>query len=128
MKNGLGHQVNETVLCFTLYKPSVCFKALSIAFIGSLPITRSTAISVMVAKLSVITTESVSNPEFFPSDDSNFTSTRLGCLARNVLLVIIATMTCGKSVSKSSACTINGAAWLSANRNVETEPKLYHRV
>ena len=95
---------NEVVgRVFDLQKPSVYFKALSIVFIGSLPITRSMAISVMVARLSVITTESVSNPEFFPSDDSNFTSTRLECLARNVLLVIIATMTCGKSVPNSSA-------------------------
>ena len=58
---------------------------------------------VIVARLSVITTESVNKPESLPAFDSNSTSTRLGWLARKVLLVIITTITCCNSVPKSSA-------------------------
>jgi hypothetical protein len=46
-----------------LQRPSVCRKERSTSVIGSDPITRLTAEMVTVARLSVITTESVSRPD-----------------------------------------------------------------
>lgn len=46
----------------------------------------------MVARLSVITTESPSRPALRPSAEERMTVTRLGWPARNILPVIMATM------------------------------------
>lgn len=58
----------------------------------------SIAVSVIVARLSVITTESVNNPDLLPSGVERLTVTRLGRPARKVLPEIMATMTCEKPV------------------------------
>ena len=86
-----------------IYKPKVCRNAASTGSIDSFPMTRSISLAAIVAILSVITTESVSKPERLPLDEDINTVTRLGWLARNNLLVIIATMTWGKPVSSLSA-------------------------
>src|SRR5215475_2944916 len=76
----------------------VCRKAVSTSVIGKVPITRSIATSATVARLSGITTESVRSPDRCPIGVATSTTTRLGWLARNRRLVIIATMTWGNPV------------------------------
>src|ERR1039457_542316 len=61
----------------------------------------------MVARLSVMITESINRPDASPPLLSTRTVTRLGCPARAVLLVIIATIVCARPAPSSSACTIN---------------------
>ncbi len=55
----------------------------------------------------VITTESVNKPDCFLSREFSKIVTRLGYPARNIWMVIIATIIWGSPVCKSSACTIN---------------------
>ena len=61
--------------------------------------------SITVAKLSVITTESVNKPDCLPSGVASETETRLGCFARDKLLLTIASTTCGNFVCSLSRCT-----------------------
>jgi hypothetical protein len=70
------------------------------------PIVRSISEWRTVARLSVMMTESRSKPEPTADWSSNRTITRLGCSARDMLLVIIAKSVCGRFPSKSSASTI----------------------
>ena len=67
------------------------------------PITRSISASNTVARLSVITTESVLSPICRPSAEDCDTLTRLGWPARERLLEIIASTTCGRPVCNWSA-------------------------
>ena len=60
------------------YKSNVCRRDLSTSVIGSVTMTRSIATSAIVARLSVITTESVSKPECCPSGVDRRTRIRLG--------------------------------------------------
>ena len=69
----------------------VCRKARSISGIGIEPMTRSTAATATVATLSTITPESPSRPDCRPAGDAIAITTRLGCPARNMRLLIIAT-------------------------------------
>ncbi len=48
-------------------------------------------------------TESISNPDCWAPWSPTRTSTRLGCPARPILLVIIATIVCGSSGDGESA-------------------------
>src|SRR6185295_13911745 len=85
------------------YRASVCRRACSTLSIGKLPTTRWISVWVTVARLSVITTESVSSPDCRPSAAARRIVTRLAWPARERLLVIIATMTCERPVPRSSA-------------------------
>src|SRR6266702_7675346 len=59
-----------------VYNYSVCRKAVSISVIGRVPIILSIAASAMVARLSVITTESVRSPDRCPMGvDTSITHT-----------------------------------------------------
>ena len=75
-------------------------------------------------------TESVSKPDCWPSGVAKITVTRLGWLARNILLVIMATMTCGSSVLILSACTTSAGRGLAVlrlecgNKTRITSPRL----
>jgi hypothetical protein len=62
---------------------------------GKFPMTRSIATSAIVAKLSVIMTESARRPDRLPSANERCTMTRLGWFARAILLLTMATMTWG---------------------------------
>lgn len=57
----------------SVYRFSVCRRAVSTSVIGRMPTIRSITTSAMVARLSVITTESVSSPDSCPTgvDTSN---------------------------------------------------------
>ena len=59
------------------HRPSVCRSAASTPVIGIRPMARSISESAIVARLSVITMESVSSPVFQPSGLFNTTMTRL---------------------------------------------------
>src|ERR1035438_1122610 len=59
----------------------------------------------MVARLSVMITESINKPDPFAISLSTRTTTLLGCPARAMLLVIIATMVWGKPAPDWSAWT-----------------------
>ena len=105
-------------------------KVWSISGIGIEPMTRSTAAIATVATLSAITTESPSRPDCRPAADAMAIPTRLGCPARNMRLLIIATMTWATPVSKSSAYTTRAgrvfAVWRSecGNKTRTTSPRL----
>jgi hypothetical protein len=91
----------------SVYSFRVCRRAISTSVIGKVPITRSIATSATVARLSVMTTESVSSPVRCPIGVDTSTTTRLGWFARNRRLVIIATMTWDNPVCKLSAWIIS---------------------
>src|SRR5437016_3909745 len=83
-----------------------------------------------VAILSVITTESVSNPDCLPSGEDSRIWTRLGWLARVIWLVIMATTTCPNPVFRLSACITSAGRVLAVrrlelgNRTRTTSPRL----
>ena len=62
----------------------------------------SISLSIMVARLSVITTESSRNPAALPSGEETGINTRLGWLRRARLLEIIATIVCSRLLPRLS--------------------------
>ena len=73
-------------------------------------------------------TESISKPDPTAARLSIRTVTRLGCPARDMLLVIIATSVCGKSGVRPLAWTINaGVALRFASWSPEKGPERFHR-
>src|SRR5205085_2898447 len=77
---------------------------------------RSISVSRIVARLSVITTESIRIPVCLPCEEARLIVTRLSRLARAILLVIIATITWGKPVPRFSACTTNAGRRFAVRR------------
>jgi len=122
----LGDFENLQVL---VNNPKVCLNALSTSLIGIFPITRSTATSERVARLSVITTESLNKPESLPADESKLINTRLGWLARNTRLVIIATMTwVDRFKDYPFARSKQDGVWRLSGPNAGIEPEQRHLV
>src|ERR1039458_7480967 len=76
------------------------------------------ALSKIVARLSVITMESVRNPAVFAAGESSGMKTRLGWPRRAGLLVIIETKTCGSPVPRSLASTTRAGRCLKVTRSL----------
>src|SRR5688572_24822176 len=91
---------------------------------------RSISVCRMVATLSVMITESVSSPIARPSGEDLGTCTLLGWPARDMLLVIIATIVCGSPVFKLSGMMTSAGRrfavrrFESGNRTSTTSPSL----
>src|SRR6266849_853548 len=83
----------------------------------------------MVARLSVMITESINRPDPFALSLSTLTITLPGCPARSMLLVIIATIVSGRSAPSRSAWTTSAGRRLdvlkfeSGNRTRTTSPR-----
>src|ERR1019366_1386562 len=92
--------------CFPSYSARVVRNAASSSRAsGRVPITRSISEWRTVARLSVMITESINSPDPSPPSLATRTTTRLGCPARAMLLVIIATIVWGNPESSWSAWT-----------------------
>ena len=82
----------------------------------------------MIARLSVVITESINKPDAFALSLSTRTTTLLGCPARAMLLVIIATMVWGKPAPSWSAWTTSAGRrfdvrkFESGNKTKRTSP------
>jgi hypothetical protein len=101
------------------YKPSVRRSAASTrAMSGKWPSLLAIALSKIVARLSVITTESVRSPAAVASEEWRGIKTRLAWPRRARLLVIIETKTCGSPVRRSSASTTSAGRCLHVTRSL----------